>query len=64
MGTSSKVNVELTIFFPMFPFDPPENIRKPKVSESRESKGNIREKRVNVELTNRKYQVPQISFAD
>ena len=22
---------ELTLFFPMFPFDPPENIRKPKV---------------------------------
>ena len=21
----------LTLFFPMFPFDPPENIRKPKV---------------------------------
>ena len=22
---------ELTLYFPMFPFDPPENIRKPKV---------------------------------
>ena len=24
-------NVTLTLFFPMFPFDPPENIRKPLV---------------------------------
>ena len=24
-------NLILTLYFPMFPFDPPENIRKPKV---------------------------------
>ena len=26
-----KKSFVLTLFFPMFPFDPPENIRKPKV---------------------------------
>ena len=26
-----QLNILLTLFFPMFPFDPPENIRKPKV---------------------------------
>ena len=27
---SVKLILDLTLFFPMFPFDPPENIRKPK----------------------------------
>ena len=28
---NEKIIKILTLFFPMFPFDPPENIRKPKV---------------------------------
>ena len=31
MNRSKLRNTFLTLFFPMFPFDPPENIRKPKV---------------------------------
>ena len=41
------VRTELTLFFPMFHFDPPESIRKPKVSKfSGGSKGNIDKKRI------------------
>ena len=29
--TKLKIYMSLTLFFPMFPFDPPENIRKPLV---------------------------------
>ena len=36
----------LSLFFPMFPFDPPESIRKPKVLFSGGSKGNNGKKRV------------------
>ena len=35
----------LILFFPMFPFDPPENIRKPSVGSKGGSKGSIGKKR-------------------
>ena len=31
MSKNSEICQKLTLFFPMFPFDPPENIRKPLV---------------------------------
>ena len=40
-----RAMMALTLFFPMFPFDPPENIRKPGfLMFSGESKGNIGKK--------------------
>ena len=42
-----SVRTELTLFFPMFHFDLPESIRKPKFSKfSGGSKGNIDKKRI------------------
>ena len=54
----------LTFFFPMFPFDPSENTRKPKVSVvtkgflmfSDGSKGNIGKKRVKPMLVSQLFQ--------
>ena len=47
---NSKKFISLTPFFPMFPFDPPENIRKPKVFLCFQGglKGNIGKKRVKI----------------
>ena len=44
---------ELTLFFPKFPFDSPENVRKPEVfyTFSGGSKGNIEKKGLNFSFT-------------